>query len=95
MNGTTFLSLIISSGMLIGVLFRSLALSSLSYRLTQHTIWSLDHGIRYGWLIFGAAAAVVFGARAVSLGEIAQLTAVWLIGLAAIWFIPPRLAQLF
>lgn len=98
MRGVTemnFVLVIILIGSAIGILFRTMALSPLSSKLTEHRIWVFDFGIRYGWLIIGLVFLVFLATRIGPDQSLFILIAVWLVSLAAIWFLPPLLVTLF
>lgn len=90
-----FIVVIILIGSAVGTLFRTMALSPLSVKLTEHRIWVFDFGTRYGWLIIGLV-FIVFLATRIGLDQsLFILIVAWLAGLAAIWFFPPFLVTLF
>ncbi len=89
------IGVIVLVGALLATGFRTLALGPAAERLTAWRVWQLDVGTRYGWLAFGLAVLVLVALRGAPLPSFLTLTAYWLIGLAAIWFIPPYLSSLF
>lgn len=82
-------------GAAIATLFRTLALSPLSEKLTEHRVWVFDFGTRYAMLAIGLAFFTFLVFR-IGLNEsFFILFATWLIGLAAIWILPPYLSTFF
>ncbi|WP_456391368.1 hypothetical protein [Profundibacter sp.] len=90
-----FVLVIVLIGSAVGILFRTMALSPLSTKLTEHRIWVFDFGIRYGWLIIGLVFLAFLASRIGPDQSLFALIAAWLGGLVAIWFLPPFLVTLF
>lgn len=86
---------IVLAGAVVATLLRTLALSPAAARLTVQQVWRFDFGSRYVWLTMGLALLVLAVYRGASLPTLSTLTAYWLIGLAAIWLLPPHLSSLF
>lgn len=91
--GFIVISLLVGSA--IATLFRTMALSPLSEKLIAHQIWVMDFGIRYGMLAIGIAFFVFLALKLGPSENFFILFAAWLVGLVAIWMLPPYLVTLF
>lgn len=91
----SFIVIFVLAGSAIATLFRTLALSPLSEKLTDHRVWVFDFGTRYGMLAIGIAFFTFLLFRTGLSESLLILFATWLIGLAAIWMLPPYLSTFF
>lgn len=88
-----FLGVIVLVGAVAATVFRTFALGRTAEKFTAQQVWEFDFGTRYGWLVMGLAVLVFVVFRGAPLPTILTLAAYWLIGLAAIWLLPPYLAS--
>ncbi len=86
------LILLLGAGAL--TLLRTLAISPFADRFTTLWIWRYDFGTRYGWLVGGVILLFIFMSNGAKVDGTLAVMACWLIGLAAIWLLPARLASL-
>lgn len=70
-------------------LFRMLALSDLSAKLTSAMVWRLDFGTRYSWLLGGLVVIAAYISRQGFDSRTFLFFGLWLIGLGLIWLVPP------
>jgi hypothetical protein len=88
----TAIVILLLFGIVLLTLFRCIALSKLSSKLTNHYIWNLDFGVRYGWLFVGLA-LLFTSVVELSFLELLEISIYWLIGLVVIWLIPNKLIK--
>lgn len=89
-----FLGFIVLAGAMVATAFRTFALGRTAAKFTAQQVWEFDFGTRYGWLVMGLAVLVFVVFRGAPMPVLLTLAAYWLIGLAAIWLLPPYLAPL-
>jgi len=88
------IGVIVLVGAITATVFRTFALGRTAAKFTAQQVWEFDFGTRYGWLVLGLAVLAFVVLRGAPLSTFLTLAAFWLIGLAAIWLLPPYLAAL-
>ena len=79
----------------LNILFRTLALSPLSTKLTKHMIWKLDTLPIYGWLVACVGLPILVVSQDGLHQSLFIMAITCIMSTIAVWLLPPRLVNLF